>query len=301
MTRLRRPRARLVAVFALSATAALAASAAAVVSTPPQRPLERLPDLAQRAPRDLVVTQEGWRFRLGFESAVENHGTAALVVAGAREPPVPTMRAWQVVGGRRVADVGVLSYVVDGGHEHWHLLPFEQYELHRASDGRLAASALKSGFCLGDRYRAPAWRTLPRAGPRPAFTSRCGLRAPHLRTIREGISVGYGDDYPATLEGQYFDVTSLAGGDYFLVLRVDAERRIRELSVRNNVAWLRVRISWPHGPHGLPAVESLGSCELRATCASVIRARAPSTTARGSPAPSASGEASSTARTARGR
>ena len=51
-----------------------------------------------------------------------------------------------------------------------------------------------------------------------------------LLGIREGISVGYGDDYAANLEGQYLPLTGVADGRYVLVHRVNADRRIRELA-----------------------------------------------------------------------
>ena len=41
--------------------------------------------------------------------------------------------------------------------------------------------------------------------------------------------MGYGDDYAATLEGQYLRLTGLASGRYVLVHRVNVECRLREL------------------------------------------------------------------------
>ena len=97
--------------------------------------------------------------------------------------------------------MGRLRYVVSRDHRHWHLLAFDRYELRRARDRAALVRDSKTGFCLGDRS-AMLGRRLPAAPPRPAYTSRCGLGAPGLLATREGISVGYGNDYPAHLEGQ---------------------------------------------------------------------------------------------------
>ena len=74
----------------------------------------------------------------------------------------------------------------------------------------------------------------PSAAPEPRYTSRCGLGEPELLAIQEGISVGYGDDYTANLEGQYLRLTGLRAGRYVLVHTVNAKHRLRELDYSNN-------------------------------------------------------------------
>ena len=70
--------------------------------------------------------------------------------------------------------------------------------------------------------RGRATARSPAARAEPVFESRCGLEQTQLLGIREGISVGYGDDYAANLEGQYLPLTGLADGRYVLVHRVNA-------------------------------------------------------------------------------
>ena len=113
----------------------------------------------------------------------------------------------------------------------------------------------KTGFCLGDRYAVP--KRLRSAAPAPVYTSRCGLGDPELLGIREGISVGYGDDYKANLEGQYLPLTGLGAGRYVLVHRVNAGRRLRELDYRNNAASLLLELRWRRGQ---PQVRVLKAC-----------------------------------------
>ena len=125
-----------------------------------------------------------------------------------------------------------LQYVRSPDHSHWHLLGFMRYEL-RTADGVRVVRDRKTGFCLGDRYRAAL--ALPGRAPDPRYSERCGKGAPRLKSIREGISVGWGDNYSAHLEGQELEVTSLAPGRYVLVHRVNADRDLRESDYTDNV------------------------------------------------------------------
>ena len=140
---------------------------------------------------------------------------------------------------------GRLRYVHSRDHEHWHLLGFDRYELRRPTGGRAVVEDRKSGFCLGDRY--PVSAELPRRAPRPVFTSRCGLERPALLGIREGISVGYGDDYAANLEGQYLPLNGLHTGTYELIHHVNASGRLLESRYDNNSAKVTIRLGWVRG------------------------------------------------------
>ena len=94
----------------------------------------------------------------------------------------------------------------------------------RAKGARLMRDR-KTGFCLGDRYRVAY--PLPGRPSAPRFGERCGKGAPRLLAIREGISIGWGDNYNPHLEGQEFEVTSLPPGRYVLVHRVNPGRDFR--------------------------------------------------------------------------
>jgi lysyl oxidase len=234
-------------------------------------PRELLPDLRQEAPYRIAVqraTVAGRaQYQLVFASAVSNVGLGALVIEGSRgSTSAPAMAARQLV--RRAdgstasyAGAGELRYVVSEDHAHWHLLPFERYELRRASGGGAIVRDDKTGFCLGDRYGLP--EKVPRAPTDAVYTSNCGRTLTRLLRIREGISVGYGDDYKPSLEGQYLVIDGLATGRYLLVHRVNEERRLRELRVGNNVssALLQLTITG-----GVPRVRVLARCVATATC-----------------------------------
>jgi hypothetical protein len=231
----------------------------------------RLPDLEQELPASLVVTRAEpspglSEYRLGFRSAVGNVGRGPLVIDGHRSgTDLTTMVADQAVeradGPReRIRDVGRLRFVVSPSHRHWHLLGFERYELRRPGSRTALVEDRKTGFCLGDRY-AVRGRAAPSSPP--VFTSRCGLGQTELLGIREGISVGYGDDYVAGLEGQFLPLTGLRDGRYVLVHRVNVDRRIRERRYGNDAASLLLRLRWRLG---VPYVRVLARCPAAVTC-----------------------------------
>src|SRR5688572_27454261 len=260
---------RLVLVIAVLAAGAVAVSAAAggARETSPSA-ADRLPDLDQELPWDLGITESAGGFRLGFASAVRNIGRGPLIVSGRRpRTATPEMTASQLIKRsgaplRVVRDVGRLRYVRSPDHEHWHLLGFDRYELRRPGRRAAVVRDRKTGFCLGDRYAVlgPRLRASP---PAPRYTSRCGLEATALLELTEGISVGYGDDYKANLEGQSLRLTGLAGGRYVLVHRVNAKRALRESDYSNNASSLLIRLRWRDGR---PAVRILESCPATAVC-----------------------------------
>jgi Lysyl oxidase len=231
---------------------------------------ERLPDLDQEVPSVLEVTLGGRRgrptYRLGFRSAVSNVGAGPLIVTGERRTARPVMTADQLVEQANapqlvVEHVGRLRYVRSEDHEHWHLLRFERYELRRAGERKRRVADRKTGFCLGDRYATGL--DLPAQPPAPVYTSRCGLGATARLRLVEGISVGYGDDYPATLEGQWLPLTGLEAGRYVLVHHVNPGRRLRESSYANNAASVLFRLRWRGG---VPSAREIYSCPDTARC-----------------------------------
>jgi len=246
---------------------ALVPATFAVSGTPLQG--ERLlPDLDQEPPSGLLITHSPRGWLLGFASAVRNVGAGPLIIEGHRlSSAEETMTANQVI--RRTAGpiegvrgVGRLRYTRSPDHQHWHLLHFDRYELRRPNGRQAVVRDRKSGFCLGDRYGVsdPA---LPAKPPKPAYRSRCGLEQPGLWGVREGISVGYGDDYAANLEGQYLRLSGLRAGRYLLVHRVNGDRRLVEASYANNAASLLLRVRWRRGA---PHIRILAVCPDAAQC-----------------------------------
>ncbi|MDX6593196.1 MAG: hypothetical protein QOJ13_2392 [Gaiellales bacterium] len=269
----------LCAVAVLSTVIAIALAASSRSSSSPDRstrapaadPSELLPDLDQEVPSRVqvraVTSAAGSSYTLGFRSAVRNVGDGPLIVTGSRPNlETPFMTVNQIInragtGPRTVPDVGVMRYTISPDHRHWHYLQFERYELqryelHRVGDSKALVTDRKTGFCLGDRYRVKE-PVVPAAAEQPVFTSRCGLGAPDRYHMREGISVGWGDDYSAFLEGQDLALAGIPDGLYVLVHRVNTPRHLEELSYANNAASVLLDLRWRDGK---PYVS------VRATC-----------------------------------
>jgi dipeptidyl aminopeptidase/acylaminoacyl peptidase len=232
------------------------------------RPNERLPDLDQRAPAELVVVQTGRTSRLGFASSTENRGRGPLVIRGVR-PAGQQMRAHQIVelqgeATRVVRDVGHMHYELHPPHRHWHLESFVSYELRRPRDLEVMVRDRKSGFCLIDRWGRVSPR-IPGSGP-PRFVGDCGAERPEARSVEQGTSVGYVDRYPAFFHGQELDLTRLPAGRYLLVHRANPNRAMRELAYSNDAASVLLRLTWPNGASSAPRVAVLRRCEDSESC-----------------------------------
>lgn len=231
-----------------------------------------LPNLVQATPDDLTGRTAdgpgGPRFFLGFASAAANLGDGPLVVVGSRTSARPTMKVHQGVrrsdgSTREVPLRSTMLYVTSADHAHWHVLQFMRYEL-RSADGNQTVRDQKTGFCLGDRYRASG--ALDGGPGRPFYRDRCGRGATDRLAITEGISVGWGDNYQPHLEGQELEVTSLPAGRYVLVHRVNTERDIVESDYDDNVASMAIDLSWPRGPKLPPSLDVIARCPGSATC-----------------------------------
>jgi serine protease len=233
-----------------------------------------LPDLDQEYPSDLRVAVVGSHVKplylLGFTSAVRNIGDGTLVIRGHRsDEGAAVMRADQVIeradGTEEVVPgIGSMMYVVSPDHQHWHYLGFDRYQIYELRTARLGTAVArdqKTGFCLGDRYRARI--AVRHRAPKAVYTSRCGLRDPSLTSIEEGISVGYGDAYSAFLEGQDLPLSGLPDGRYVLVHRVNSDHKIRELSYTNDAASTLLDLRWRRG---VPYLRVLRVCPNTANC-----------------------------------
>lgn len=209
-----------------------------------------LPDLAQVKPYDVQIgritslqrehgrDQSVTQVRIAFSSMVVNVGPGPLIVRGTRSRRArkQVMRADQIVKSddgrsRIVKGVSRWKYIANPDHSHWHYQGFDAFRL-ATLDGRTVAKSPKQGFCLGDRSKADL--TLPGAPQQPVYRGHCALKKRHARRVLGGISVGWGDDYSAFLEGQSIDVTNVPAGRYCLEHR--ATGSLQEIGSANNVA-----------------------------------------------------------------
>jgi hypothetical protein len=224
------------------------ASVAAPARSDDPAPAPVLPDLRQALPSDVKIAQIGGTWRLGFGSEVVNDGPGYLKITGNGNQPdgsggYTPMVADQVVQmsdgtSTTVPGIGQMHYVIGGGHQHWHLLDFERYELRSAADpANTIVKDQKTGFCLADAFT----------------TNNCGLNHPELTTVSEGIGAGGSDTYLGYLEGQYLllDPATTPAGDYLLVNRVNPTGALSEANGSDNAASVRLALTWSNGTPGM--------------------------------------------------
>ncbi len=200
---------------------------------------DKLPDLkvAKMGSFSIQRTASGRRL-LRFSGMMLNVGRGPFEIRGRR---ASTKKPWivdQIVyrtGGtkRRIPTTATMKYAGDG-HNHWHVRRMLSYHLWSTHGTSRDA---KIGFCFFDTNRRDT--TLPGA---PKFRkykeSGCGKRG-SLHTTN-GISVGWGDLYPANFAYQWIDITGLPGGTYTIRASVDLYGRFLESNETNNCTWAKV-------------------------------------------------------------
>lgn len=244
----------------------------------------KLPDLDQAAPKNLTIANypaPGGKkyYRIGFESAVQNIGKGPLIVVGQRSAGQPLMQGDQVVvmsdgTTRTYPAIGKLMFVVakklNGqlDHQHWHYLGFDRFEIRKAKSYRRVRRDRKQGFCLGDRFAIKNFKRPQGAvgGFTPSPDDRCGLMQPDLLTVTAGMSVGFGDNYTAHVEGQEIDITKINPGKYILVHRTNTDRKIHESSYTNDASSALIKFYYPNGRNHGPQVRVLKVCADSARC-----------------------------------
>jgi hypothetical protein len=259
---------------------------------------------------DCVVAGRIRQVRLRFTTSVDNAGDGPLVIYGhrssRRQRHMRVRQAFADAAGslpsryasaqRALPDPkrNYLYYEPTPTHQHWHLMNFERFEMRRFS-GPTVVRDRKNGVCLGDRYDTANAASLERRPGSPKTTlgrlhrelsHNTGVRASSyncqmgrtassgIRDLREGISVGSGDDYTFSVDYQWLDITRVASGTYVLVARANPTRGLRETRYDNNAASLVISIQWPKGASKPPTritdppqVRLLASCPDSAECA----------------------------------
>jgi hypothetical protein len=174
-------------------------------------------------------TVAGTRTLLRFTFTTPNVGTADLVV------------------GSPNTNADVLEYGACHGHYHfrdyadyrlWTPSQFDSWNALRTADPDAQAHEVlaahpelqpirgdKRGFCVIDLIPYSLVGV-------PKYTS-CSF---------QGISVGWADEYYHALDGQWIDITGVAGGSYVLEAEVNAEHVYEESRYDNNRAWRTVSI-----------------------------------------------------------
>lgn len=200
------------------------------------------PDLKVLKDRvNLQVRRQNHRKVIRLSTCIANAGEGAMEVVGYRENTRQPMLAYQIVydaaGNAYQSDQSIGTFQYHRAHGHWHLLQVATYRV-LMPNGRQRLQSSKVSFCLEDT--GVFSRGLPGFNDDPVYL-HCEL-SPYALELRAGVSVGWFDEYGASLPGQSIDVSNLRGGNYVLEIRVNPNSIIDELSTSNNTIQVPFRL-----------------------------------------------------------
>ena len=203
-----------------------------------------LPNLKMAHLRDLTITVEQGRRLLRFTTIMLNLGDGPFEARGQRSDTAdPTMsidqRIFNDEGGSAHYPTPAVARYSGDGHDHWHVQDIMTYELWNLETPTSVRRGAKHGFCYFD---TTAWSLgLPNAAQSPYYQQAwCGTR--DVLSNRTGISVGWGDRYPAHFAFQWIDITGMPAGSYMLRATVDQQNWYREKSNNDNCVWAHISI-----------------------------------------------------------
>ncbi len=204
---------------------------------------DRLPDLAMAKLQNIVTDRTDGRRLVRFSAIIVNVGSGPMEVRSERPDTSSSWSSQQVIyddagGSRTVATPSVELIYGGDGHNHWHVKNLERYSLVPVS-GTGERVGAKVGFCFFDNYQYKlSLQGAPQAAQYPRTS--CGNR--YSRTLRHGLSVGWGDKYQWSLPDQYIDTTGLPDGNYRLWATADQANVFQESNDANNSTWVDLRI-----------------------------------------------------------
>ena len=227
-----------------AAMAAPAAPARAGVS-----PEARLPDLAVLAPSDIRIFVRGSGKKvIRFTSIVVNVGRGPFQLTGAADDGYANRKdilkvRQQVLepdGTFTAIDTPATMFWSGDGHDHWHVTGIQVAEVRGVDGEHEALRYKKTGFCFFDSHRYTSKKAPFYTPARSVCQTKTNGRVPM------GVSVKWGDIYPASIAYQWIDVTDLPDGKYRLRVTADPTDvdggAFLESDETNNLGWTKIRI-----------------------------------------------------------
>jgi Lysyl oxidase len=235
----KRPAALILVGLAVAAVLALGRPPAAGAAA------DRLPDLGMARLRDFSIdttTRPGRRL-LRFTTIIVNIGAGPFETIGRRSSTATTQmtvtqRIHNSAGSYREISTPAVMFWSGDGHDHWHVRDVEAYRLIRLDNGRRVGTGAKHGFCYFDNTAYRLW--LAGAPSTPVYGG-CGA-AGDLQ-VTTGLSVGWGDIYPAGIAFQWIDITGLKAGRYRLRATADPANWFAETNNANNSTWVNLKLT----------------------------------------------------------
>lgn len=209
-----------------------------------------LPDLAVLAPSEfsINVTASGKR-RLHFTTRVVNIGRGPFQLKGfdatddrAQIGDILSVRQQvkEPDGSFSRHDSSATMVWSGDGHIHWHVTGVQDIRLQSLHD-EILGRVNKIGFCFLDSFAYGS----SQPSRYNAAHSVCQTRTDG--TVPMGVSVKWGDTYPATIAFQWIDITGLPNGRYRLRVIVDPPAgsggTFLESDETNNAGWTKIRIT----------------------------------------------------------
>jgi hypothetical protein len=185
---------------------------------------------------------------LRYTAVMVNVGAGPFEVIGSRPNTSTTdmsvvQRISDSSGSHTDVPAGTVMYYAGDGHTHWHTRDIEGGTLVRLDNGVKVGTLAKHGFCFFDNVKHRL--TLPGAPQSATYVQppSCSPKQPNALTTSMGLSVGWGDSYPASTTLQWIDITGLPNGKYRLTASADPGHVVSETSYANNSTWARIRIT----------------------------------------------------------
>jgi hypothetical protein len=236
---MKRPAARILVGLAVAAVLVTGRPPAAVAAA------DRLPDLGMARLQDFSIdtTTIPGRRLLRFTTVIVNIGVGPFETVGSRpDTSVPelsvTQRIFNDAGSSREVSTPAVMFWAGDGHDHWHVRDAEAYELVRLDNGRRVGTGVKEGFCYFDNTAYRPW--LAGAPSAPVYEG-CGTAGD--LTVTTGLSIGWGDTYPAWRTLQWIDITGLNSGRYRLRATADPANWFAETNNANNSTWVKLKLT----------------------------------------------------------
>lgn len=209
-----------------------------------------LPDLVMLQPNDFRLERKPGGVRwLRFSTIIANIGDGPFDVYGYEPAGKAITQSSKLQVRQRIVEsvdsAGNRTWIeheaigVDGkpstmfysgdGHDHWHVDGLQLWELaFEATPDNTLESGAKTGFCFWDNVDLGWSAPKEYSGTWACHVTSDGQRVPM------GQAVGWGDEYPSTIAGQYIDITDRPYGNYCLTLTADPRGEFIEKTTANN-------------------------------------------------------------------
>jgi Lysyl oxidase len=205
------------------------------------------------------IDEDGAQTCLRFDQVLGNVGTGALDIRFDQPAGVPPIDDQEFPTRQRIYRSDGSFYHVPAGNVHWHAI-HQHYHFNGFAQSKLWATNVRGGrkgkapaatgnkvsFCIATTSIHPDYWGQQAFGPSAYPAPDClapDSTSGGLDHFKQGMSVGWSDEYNWFLPGQYVEVTGVPNGDYILDTTVDPTNHLVESDKTNNCGSVRVRLS----------------------------------------------------------